>query len=112
MRDDDDGEASTIAHPDTPTAAEDRASGRLGELASGQTIGRYRLVDRLGAGAMGVVWSAQDPQLDRRVAIKLVHPALARSSDASGRLLREARAMAKLSNRAVQRNGAGGSRSR
>jgi len=64
-------------------------------------VGRYRLVQRLGAGAMGVVWSAQDPQLDRRVAIKLVHPNLARSSDASGRLLREARAMAKLSSRAV-----------
>src|SRR5579862_3020566 len=71
------------------------------ELVAGAMIGRYRLVTRLGAGAMGVVWSAEDPQLERRVAIKLVHPMLARSPDASERLLREARAMAKLSHRAV-----------
>ena len=64
-------------------------------------IGRYRLVARLGAGAMGVVWSATDPQLERKVAIKVVHPRLASSPDASIRMLREARAMAKLSHRAV-----------
>ena len=40
-------------------------------------IGRYQLVTLLGAGAMGVVWSAIDPQLERQVAIKVVHPALA-----------------------------------
>jgi tRNA A-37 threonylcarbamoyl transferase component Bud32 len=64
-------------------------------------LGRYSLVTRLGAGAMGVVWAAQDPRLDRRVAIKVVHPKLARTPEASARLLREARAMAKLSHRSV-----------
>ncbi|MCX5746502.1 MAG: serine/threonine-protein kinase [Proteobacteria bacterium] len=71
------------------------------DLRRGSRIGRYHLVSRLGAGAMGVVWSALDPQLDRKVAIKLVHPGLARSTEASERLLREARAMAKLSHRSV-----------
>jgi hypothetical protein len=70
-------------------------------LDAGDTLGRYLLVTRLGAGAMGVVWSAQDPRLDRKVAIKVVHPRLARTAEASARLLREARAMAKLSHRAV-----------
>ena len=64
-------------------------------------LGRYRLGARLGAGAMGVVWSAYDPQLDRFVAIKVVHPELARAPEASARLLREARAMAKLRHPAV-----------
>ncbi len=50
---------------------------------------------------MGVVWAARDPHLDRAVAIKVVHPALARTPDAAARLLREARAMAKVSHRAV-----------
>ena len=71
------------------------------DLHKGSMIGRYRLISRLGAGAMGVVWSAQDPQLDRTIAIKLVHPSLSRTPEASARLLREARAMAKLSHRSV-----------
>jgi len=71
------------------------------ELRPGTMIGRYRLVSMLGSGGMGVVWSAIDPQLERAVAIKLVHPALVRARDVSVRLLREARAMAKLSHRAV-----------
>ncbi len=101
-REDDEAQASTIAHAGTPTAVEDRSSRpNLEDFQRDEMIGRYQLVERLGAGAMGVVWSAQDPQLDRRVAIKLVHASLARSGDASKRLLQEARAMAKLSNRAV-----------
>ncbi|MBL8624146.1 MAG: protein kinase [Myxococcales bacterium] len=65
--------------------------------AVGVTIGRYRLEALLGEGAMGQVWRARDPQLDRAVAIKVVHPAIAANPESSARLLREARAMAKLS---------------
>ncbi len=62
----------------------------------GVAVGRYRLGPRLGAGAMGMVFEAHDPQLQRRVAIKLLHPHVAAGPDGA-RLLREARAMAQLS---------------
>ncbi|MBA3453430.1 MAG: protein kinase [Deltaproteobacteria bacterium] len=95
-RAEDDGQAATLAQGATrPSRPE------ISNLAPGAMIGRYCLARRIGAGAMGVVWSAHDPQLDRSIAIKLVHPSLARSDEAAGRLLREARAMAKLSHRAV-----------
>ena len=57
-------------------------------------IERYVIVGVLGAGAMGVVYAAYDPQLRRRVAVKLLRP----SASAAGApdLLREARAMAML----------------
>ncbi len=58
----------------------------------GELLGRYLLLSELGAGAMGVVWAAYDPELDRRVAVKL----LVRGHD-SERLLREAQALARLS---------------
>lgn len=57
-------------------------------------IGRFRIERQLGAGAMGVVYAAFDPDLERRVAVKVLRAApgdLARN-----RLLREARAMARL----------------
>ncbi len=54
-------------------------------------IGRYRIERRLGAGAMGVVYAAYDPDLDRSIAIKLLRPGA--SAD---RLRREAQALAKL----------------
>ena len=67
------------------------------ELIPGTRLGRYVLEALVGEGAMGQVWRARDPQLDRAVAIKVVHPAVAASPDGGPRLLREARAMAKLS---------------
>jgi serine/threonine protein kinase len=76
-----------------------RSSGA--QLAPGQSLGRYRLVELVGAGAMGVVWSAKDPHLDRRVAIKVVHSRHVENDDAAARFLREARAMAKVSDRSV-----------
>jgi len=104
-RPEDDAEAPTLAQvvtPLTPTVLAGRSSRpEIESLSPGATIGRYRLARRLGAGAMGIVWSAHDPQLDRSIAIKLVHPSLARSDEAASRFLREARAMAKLSHRSV-----------
>jgi tetratricopeptide (TPR) repeat protein len=59
------------------------------------TIDRFRVEGVLGIGGMGVVLSAHDPELHRKVAIKLV--ATGGAADAQARLLREARAAAQLS---------------
>jgi serine/threonine-protein kinase len=67
-------------------------------LARGTSIGRYLIVDTLGAGGMGVVYAAYDPELDRRVALKALHSAEGDSQGGGrGRLFREAQAMARLS---------------
>jgi hypothetical protein len=64
----------------------------------GDTVGRYLVLGRLGAGGMGVVLSAYDPQLDRRVALKLLRAGLELATgEARARLVREAQAIAQLS---------------
>src|SRR5690606_19324376 len=81
-----------------------RVMGRLfGEPAAPTTIGRFQVERRLGAGAMGVVYAAVDAQLGRRVAIKLLHPHLQGDEQGRARLLREARAMARLEHEHVAR---------
>ncbi len=61
------------------------------------TISRFVLLDRIARGGMGMVYEAYDPQLDRRVAIKLLRPEMqARSPLAPHRLLREAQAIARV----------------
>ncbi len=59
-------------------------------------LGPYRVLAVLGAGGMGVVFRAEDPQLQRPVALKAMLPALADSASARQRFLREARAAAAL----------------
>jgi hypothetical protein len=64
----------------------------------GDTVGRYLVLGRLGAGGMGVVLSAYDPQLDRKVALKLLRAGLELATgEARARLVREAQAIAQLS---------------
>ena len=76
--------------------AADRGEGRPdGEAALPERLGRYLVLERLGAGGMGVVVAAYDPELDRKVAIKLIH-AGREDEEARTRLLREAQAMARL----------------
>ncbi len=66
-------------------------------IRAGTTLGRYRLVDRLGAGGMGEVWRAHDANLDRQVAIKLLAPGAIGDADTQARFRREALALSRLS---------------
>jgi eukaryotic-like serine/threonine-protein kinase len=66
------------------------------ELTQGAMVGRYVVLSRLGMGGMGVVYAAYDPELDRKVAVKLLLHERG-STTARARLLREAQALARLS---------------
>ncbi len=72
------------------------APGALPPLRPGETVGRYLLVEPLGAGGMGVVYQAWDTELDRRVALKLIRIDALESEASLPRFLREARLAARL----------------
>ncbi len=69
-------------------------------LTAGASVSRYTVIEKIGQGAMGVVFAAWDPELDRRVALKLVQADIP-SAGARAQLLREAKALAKLSHPGV-----------
>jgi serine/threonine-protein kinase len=83
-----------------PTSRSTAAADALhhSDLDRGAVVGRYLVLDRIGAGAMGTVYAAYDPELDRRIALKAL-----RANPAEGlwldpqTLAREAKAMARLS---------------
>ena len=85
----DDEMGATLAPHDSITkAVRIRAPSKVGT-----TLGRYAILERIGAGAMGVVYRAEDKELGRDVALKQLHqPDLA----LTGRLIREARSMAQV----------------
>jgi serine/threonine protein kinase/tetratricopeptide (TPR) repeat protein len=62
----------------------------------GTTLGRYRILESLGRGGMGMVYRAEDPRLEREVAIKLVREDLLANEEARKRFRLEARALSKL----------------
>jgi tetratricopeptide (TPR) repeat protein len=94
------------AHAERSTGAEGDALPSSGELAPaslgrGALVGRYVVLERIGEGGMGVVYAAFDPELERRIALKVLRRELTRDPAAvaavRGRLVREAQAMARLS---------------
>ncbi len=76
------------------------AVGWLGRVADsdgltvGSIVGRYKILDEVGRGAFGIVFAAHDPELDRSVALKLLHKQRAEDEE---RIVAEARAMARIS---------------
>jgi serine/threonine protein kinase len=85
------------SHAETLTVS---ARMRSSELAPGQVIGRYSILSTIGRGGMGIVYEAYDPQLRRRIALKLLRDDPDDDAGAHARktrLLREAQAMAQLS---------------
>ena len=58
---------------------------------------RYQLTSLLATGGMATIYSAIDTRLDRKVAVKIMHPHLAQDEDFVGRFIREAKAAASLS---------------
>lgn len=86
------------------TLAGDRPSRRptletaaaLAPLTRGTLVGRYVILQLLGSGAMGMVYEAVDPDLGRKIALKLLRTSR-KDPESRTRLLREAQAMARLS---------------
>ena len=63
---------------------------------AGQSISHYQVVEKLGAGGMGVVWKARDTHLDRFVALKVLPAAKVSDPDRKRRFIQEARAASAL----------------
>src|SRR5262249_54144641 len=84
------GDSDVSPADDLSFLAPGQAPGEIGRL------GPYRILKVLGKGGMGLVFQAEDLQLERRVALKVMRPEVARRADARQRFLREAKLAASI----------------
>jgi len=92
----DEADSNVITHKHEKVS-EDSQVAKRPVLSIGDRVGRYLVLSSIGAGGMGVVFAAYDPQLDRKVALKLLRANLgANAKEARTRLKREAQAIAQL----------------
>lgn len=80
--------------------ATQRDNPRIAALEVAETlprVGRYVLLRKLGEGGMGVVYAAYDQELDRKVALKIIHPERQQDPELRARVIREAQALARVS---------------
>ncbi len=92
----DDTAAADVAHETHAGVREPPRPTITPGLSPGGEVGRYVVLERVGAGAMGEVYGAYDPELDRRVALKVLRPERSGSPHRRARLLREAQSIARL----------------
>jgi len=94
-------DAQSPANPRADTFVEkrmkNRVFGRLFDKRERLRIGRYDILENIGSGGMGVVYSAYDDELDRKIAIKLLIGDEVATETTKLRFKREAQAMARLS---------------
>ncbi|MEO8843878.1 MAG: protein kinase [Kofleriaceae bacterium] len=93
----DDIDSNARTHRHEREVLTESQAGKLPVLAIGDRVGRYLVLSTLGAGGMGQVFAAYDPQLDRKIALKVLRANLgANAKEARARLKREAQAIAQL----------------
>ena len=91
--------SSTAAQDHTTHPARSSDHGPALEL--GAMVGRFVVLGLIGRGGMGTVYTAYDPELDRNIALKLLHPQVRHVDRARARILAEAQAMARISHPGV-----------
>ena len=97
------GDLKTLVAEDEPFAVTlvATSSSKFDALPQGAVVGRYVTLGKVGEGGMGVVYAAYDPELDRKVALKIIKavgkPNPSTNTESRTRFIREAKALAQLS---------------